>query len=131
MSKGTSTIKLGGKEWTLRFDMNAIAIIGERFDIKLRPGKIEDDLKALGEHPFPLSAPRTILWAGLLHADEDLAEKTVGSWVDFENVGEVLECFFAQLPGMSPEAEESVRAALGADTNVSSDQAKAATTANS
>lgn len=129
MSKGTGTIELGGKERTLRYDLNAIAILGDRLDIRLRPGRIEEDLAALGDHAFPLSAPRTILWAGLLHADPELEESKVGSWVDFENVGEVLECFFAQLPGMSPEAEESVRAALGAEANTSSVQAKEVATA--
>lgn len=129
MSK--STIRLGGKDHTLRFDMNAIAVIGERFDIKLRPGKIEEDLKALGDHALPLSAPRTILWAGLLHADPELAEQTVGSWVDFENVGEVLECFFALLPKMSPEAEGSVRAALGVDTSLQNESEEEPTKASS
>lgn len=124
------TLKLGGEDRKIRFDLNAIATIGERFDIRLRPGRIEEDLKALGEHAFPLSAPRTILWAGLLHADPELDEMLVGSWVDFENVGEVLECFFAQLPGMSPEAEKSVRAALGAE-NKSGGQGKEQKTATS
>lgn len=113
MSKGTA-ITIGDEERHLRFDMNALAEIEERLDIELRPGAIEEDLIALAAKPMRLATTaRVILWAGLIHENKELTLEEVGSWVDFQNVGDVMQGFFEQLPEMSPEAEESVRTALG------------------
>ena len=86
------TVRLGGAERRLRYDLNAIAEIGERLGIRVRLDRIREDL--LG-HPLPLSALRTLVWAGLLHEDPTLTETTVGSWITTDNVAEVLAAFFA------------------------------------
>ena len=129
MSKGTK-INIGGRERVLRYDLNAGEEIEERLDVLLRPGSIEEDLRELANTPMPLmKTAKIVLWAGLIREEPELTLQECGSWVDFENVGEIFKSFLSQLPEMSPEAEESIRAALGADTNPSSDHEKEMTTA--
>ena len=84
-------LELGGKERRLRFDLNAVAEIGERLDITVRLDELGKDLMS---KPLPLSALRILLWAGLRHEDSELTPETVGSWVDQDNIREVAERFF-------------------------------------
>ena len=97
MSNGnTVVLNLGGKERRVRYNLNAIAEIGDRLEIKVRLDNLGADL--LGRE-LPLRALRTILWAGLIHEDESLTEKEVGGWVDQDNLSEVLEGFFGLFAG--------------------------------
>ena len=91
MAGRTVAIKLGGKERQLKYDLNAIAEIGERLKISVRLDKFQEDLMST---PLPLSAIRIMLWAGLRHEDPDLTPEQVGAWVDLDNIGEVWERFF-------------------------------------
>ena len=100
--KGTLLKDFGGQDRYLRFDANAWAELGDRLGLTLRLGSFQKDLM---ETPLPLSALRTFIWAGLLHAEPGLDEKTVGSWIDEENMAEVLGAFFVRFGGMSPGAE--------------------------
>ena len=104
MSNGnTVVLNLGGKERRVRYDLNAIAEIGDRLDIKVRLDNLGADL--LGRE-LPLRALRTILWAGLIHEDENLTEQEVGKWVGQDNMGEVLEGFFGLFGGIGAEEKE-------------------------
>lgn len=85
-------MKLGGKERQLRYDLNAIAEVGERLGIEVRLDQLGSDLL---DKPLPLSALRIILWAGLRHEDDTLTPEDVGAWVDQDNIGEVMQCFFS------------------------------------
>lgn len=96
MDGNTITLELGGKIRRLRYDLNAIAEIGERLDINVRLSNLGADLL---ERELPLKAVRTILWAGLVHEDAELTEQTVGSWVDQDNLAEVMERFFGLFGG--------------------------------
>lgn len=107
--KGT-LLNIGGKDRYLRYDANAWAAIGERLGVKIRLGHFQEDLMAT---ELPLSAPRTIVWAGLLHAEPELTEQEVGSWIDEENWREVLEAFFSRFGGTSPQVQETLRSVMG------------------
>ena len=91
MAGRTVTIELGGKERHLKYDLNAIAEIGERLDITIRLQRFAEDLMST---PLPFSALRVILWAGLVHEDSDLTPQQVGAWVDLDNMQEVWDRFF-------------------------------------
>lgn len=88
--KGTK-ITIGDRKRTLRYDLNAISEIGDRLGMKIRISHIQEDLL---DHPMPLSAIRTLIWAGLIHEDEELTEKEVGAGVDMDNLPDVLRDFF-------------------------------------
>ena len=103
--KGTLLKDFGGRDRHLRYDANAWAELGDRLGLTLRLGSFQKDLL---EKPLPLSALRTFVWAGLLHDDPALDEKTVGSWIDEDRLPEVLSAFFSRFGGMSPEAESPV-----------------------
>jgi len=85
------TLKLGGKGRTLRYDLNAIAELGDRLEIRVRLDHLQEDLLGV---PLPLSSLRLLLWAGLIHEAKDLTPEEVGAWVDMENIAEVTQGFF-------------------------------------
>lgn len=91
MDGKTVVLELGGKERRLSYDLNAVAEIGERLGIRIRLGTLGSDLL---QQEIPLRALRTLLWAGLIHAEPELTEEEVGAWVTQDNVQEVMERFF-------------------------------------
>ncbi len=91
MAGRTVTIELGGKERHLKYDLNAIAEIGERLNITVKLNSFAEDLMSTPLNP---SALRVLLWAGLRHEDADLTVEQAGAWVDLDNIGEVWERFF-------------------------------------
>ena len=58
------------------------------------------------DKPLPLSSLRTILWAGLVHENKDLTPEEVGGWVDQENFGEVMRCFFSLFGKISLQPDQ-------------------------
>ena len=68
------------KKRTIRFTLNALAEIEDALGVPL---------SKLSEVELGVKTVRTMLWAGLLHEDDELTEKQVGNWVDFENLEEV------------------------------------------
>ncbi|MHB8171210.1 MAG: hypothetical protein ACYDG6_06675 [Thermincolia bacterium] len=77
----TVRLDLGDKQRTLRFDLNALILLEEKFgDITFLP---------LDGKNIKLSAVRTLLWVGLVHEDESLTEKEVGSWIDLNNMHQI------------------------------------------
>ena len=107
MAGRTVTIELGGKERHLKFDLNAIAEIGERLDITI---SFENFVKDLMSTQIPFSALRVILWAGLRHEDPDLTPEQVGAWVDLDNMQQVMDRFFTLFGGkFSAKVEEQIK----------------------
>jgi hypothetical protein len=107
MDGKTTTLKLGGQERTLCYDLNALAEIGERLKIKIRLSHLSEDL--MGQE-FELGALRTIFWAGFIHAEPDLTEKEAGAWMTSENMGECLEGFFALFGGIAEGVTKTTEA---------------------
>lgn len=120
MSEGnTVALDLGGEERRLRYDLNAIAEIGERLDITVRLDSLGQDLLT---KDLPLKTLRVLIWAGLIWENEKLTEKQVGAWITTDNIVEVANAFFALfggigaaiLPpevlktGISPEKEKEI-----------------------
>jgi hypothetical protein len=65
------------KQRRLRYDLTALADIEERLGV--------DSITEFFEQPLKFSTIRTILWAGLIHEDENLTEREVGRWIDGDN----------------------------------------------
>ena len=53
MATQAVTVRLGGKERTLKYTLRAVSQIGERLGIKLRLNHLDEDLTST---PLPLSA---------------------------------------------------------------------------
>jgi hypothetical protein len=68
---GTS-IEIGGKRRTLRYDLNALAEIEEKTG---RP------ISQVSELNVDMRTVRAIVWAGFIHAEPDLTLQEVGSWI--------------------------------------------------
>ena len=101
-----TTINLGGKDRTIKFDLNAYA------ELELKYGSVEKAMDAL--QTGSVSALRNILWAGLIHSEAVFDTVTgdvvsyaitpyqVGSWIepsDMQAVSTSLsEAIIATLP---------------------------------
>lgn len=94
--KKSFPIELGGTTRKVRFDLNAFIELEDKY------GSIDLALKELDKGN--IKAIRTILWAGLIHEDENLSEKQVGKWVDFENLAVVAEGLGKGLVSAMPDA---------------------------
>ena len=83
-----STIKLD-KVRTLVYDMNAFIEMEDRY------GSVDEAMKALDGGS--IKAIRFILWIGLVHADDTLTEKQVGSLIKLNQLEEVANAVAAAL----------------------------------
>lgn len=83
-----------GVERTLRYDLNAMAEMEDRY------GTVDAAFEAMDNNS--IKAVRFVLWAGLIHEDPNLTEQKVGSLIDMqylqELMGTVGEAFSADLP---------------------------------
>jgi len=91
-------IVLDGKEYTLRFDLNAFAELEEIY------GSVEEALKKMEEGS--LKAIRSLIWVGLLHQNEHLTQKQVGSMITFNNLEELGKALAEAMEGAMPKIEQ-------------------------
>lgn len=71
-----------GVERTLKFDLNAMAEMEDRY------GSVDAAFEMLDKNS--IKAVRFILWAGLIHADPSLTEQQVGSLIDVKYLQELM-----------------------------------------
>jgi len=83
-----------GVERTLVFDLNAMAELEDKY------GSVDAAFEMLDKNS--IKALRFILWAGLIHEDENLTERQVGSLIDMQYMQEIMgtlgEAFEADMP---------------------------------
>lgn len=83
-----------GVERTIKFDLNAMAELEDKY------GSVEAAFELLDKNS--IKALRFILWAGLIHEDESLTEKQVGSLIDMRYMQEIMgtlgSAFEADMP---------------------------------
>ena len=88
-----------GVERSIKFDLNAMAELEDKY------GTVDAAFEALDNSS--IKALRFILWAGLVHGDESLTEKHVGSLIDMSNISSIMstvgEAFNNDLPTEVPE----------------------------
>lgn len=88
-----------GVERTIKFDLNAMAELEDKY------GSVDEAFAQLDNNS--IKALRFILWAGLVHEDENLTERKVGSLIDvrfMQNIiGTLGEAFEADMPVEKPE----------------------------
>lgn len=79
--RGEVTVELD-RTRVLKYDLNALEAIEEKLGVELKDmDKVKMGIKNI----------KAILWAGLIHEDEDLTERQVGAMVDVTNLEEVQE----------------------------------------
>ena len=83
-----------GVERVIKFDLNAMAELEDKY------GSVDAAFEALDDGS--IKAVRFILWAGLIHADDSLTERQVGSLIDMtfmsNLMGSLGEAFGADMP---------------------------------
>lgn len=93
--KGTS-VKLGGKVRTLKFDLNSLCVLGEKFE------NIDDAFNGLEKRDFKII--RTLIYCVLASdEDEDFTEKDAGSLVTLANITDVVDALSEALSEAMPE----------------------------
>ena len=114
MATQTVELELGGKVRQLKYTLWSVGKMGDHLGVELRINKLSEDLMGI---PLPISALGELLWAGLVHEDENLTPDDVSRWVDQDNVKEVLDAFFSLFGGqLSETARQSVEQKLGMGT---------------
>lgn len=78
--RGESKIVLGDKEYTLRFDLNALVELEDKMGVPL---------SEMGEMKITIRNVRSMLWAGVLHQEPEITEQEIGKFVDMDNMEEV------------------------------------------
>lgn len=90
------------KERTIRFTLNSFADLEERY------GSIDVAMNTLQDGS--IKGLRTLLWAGLIHEDEQLTERQVGNMIDMSSLTEltvhVTEALELSLPPQLEPATE-------------------------
>jgi hypothetical protein len=108
-TKATSIVLSDGKTRTIRFDLNAMAEIEERY------GNIQTAFSKL-EEGGSMKAVRFILWAGLVHEDEALTERQIGGLIDIKELKDIMEklgeALQADMPAVSAEEAAAAKAKL-------------------
>lgn len=69
----------------LRYDMNALCELEDVFDKPIM------EVLAEIETGMSIKLVRAVLWAGLIHEDEELTQRQVGTMIDMSNIMEVQE----------------------------------------
>ena len=87
------------KERHLKFDLNAMAAYEEATGESLLGGLAKESIGA--------RQLRALLWACLIHEDEKLTLKEVGSWINTDNIEEISGRISAAFQSAIPESEES------------------------
>lgn len=87
------------KERHLKFDLNAFAELEERY------GSVDAALDALEKGS--IKAIRTIVWAGLLHEEETLTARQVGSWIGLEHLETLSKALNKAMTDALPEKTEA------------------------
>ena len=86
-----------GIERELRYTLNSFALIEEKY------GTIDNAMEALKSGS--IAAIRFVLWAGLIHEDENLSEHYVGSQIDLSDLEDLAEKMNKAMMGDLPQDE--------------------------
>lgn len=105
--KDTSITLSDGVERHLKFDLNALAEIEDKF------GTVDAGFEELDKGS--IKAVRFILWAGLVHEDESLTEQRVGSLIDIQYLQSIMQ---SMGDAMQKDMPESANANAGAAAKV-------------
>jgi len=89
-----------GVERKLRYTLNSFALIEEKY------GTMDKAMEAL--ESGSIIAIRYILWAGLIHEDENLSEHYVGSQIDLSDLEDLAEKMNKAMMGDLPQDDEVV-----------------------
>lgn len=93
------------KERSLKLDLNAMVAFEEVTGHSLMGGTFKS------EDMTPRDL-RALLWACLIHEDETLTEKQVGSWISADNMAEIADRLNESFEVAMPKSEEKAEAPL-------------------
>jgi hypothetical protein len=86
-----------GVERKLRYTLNSFALIEEKY------GTIDKAMEILKSGS--IAAIRFVLWAGLIHEDENLSEHYVGNQIDLSDLENIAEKMNKAMMGDLPQDE--------------------------
>jgi hypothetical protein len=90
------------KERTVIFDLNSLVEIEDKFD-----AGIDDVMEKLeNKDSKKMATLRFLLWVGLIHEDESLTEKQVGSLITMENMGEIFGALVGAFTSSMPSKQQ-------------------------
>jgi len=114
-----TSIVLGGQIRALRYEMNALPELEGVLKLTLAEIGVRFKKGKVGTREV-----RALVWAGLLHADEDLSLRQVGDWLteadflkDSATRDKIMERVFEALAESFPDAAKETKDAEAVDPN--------------
>lgn len=102
-SKDVKIVLNDGVERTLKYDLNAMAELEDKY------GSVDTAFEMLDKNS--IKAVRFILWAGLIHEEPELTEQKVGSLIDIKYLqnlsGKLNEAFTNDMPHDEEKGDEA------------------------
>jgi hypothetical protein len=83
--KKSVRVNLGGRFRYLRYDFNALIALEEALGVPI------SQWKDIINEQMGVRTLRTLVWAGLLHEDENLSERDVGAVLDITKIDDLSE----------------------------------------
>lgn len=99
-SKGTPITLNDGVERELKFTLNALAEMEDRY------GSVDEAFKQLDNGS--IKAVRFVLWAGLMHNDDSLTERQVGNLIDTQCMEGIMKQLSAAFDNDMTKEDEGV-----------------------
>lgn len=109
-SKSVPITLQDGKERHLRFTLNALAELEDRY------GSVEEAFKKV-EGGTSIKALRTVIWAGLIWEDPDITEQDVGNLIDIAYMQEMIEALGGAFEADMPQTDSNAPAKLPAGSD--------------
>lgn len=100
------TIVLGGKEYEVALDMNAICDLEERYGSFENAAKTLDDIGQDFSKPDVMKNIRFILCVMLRHTDESMTEKQAGRLMTMQDMQHIMDSLGEAMGASVPETDE-------------------------
>lgn len=105
-SEGGTTIILGGKEYIIAMDFNAICDLEEKYGSFDKAIKILESIGQDFSKPGVMKNMRFILCTMLRHTDEEMTERKAGKLITTGNMQKIMDALGKAMYGTSTEVED-------------------------
>ncbi|HEX3018549.1 MAG TPA: hypothetical protein VHP31_11955 [Caproicibacter sp.] len=105
-SSSAKTIELGGKEYEIALDLNAICELEERYGSFDKAAKVLDGIGQDFKKPGAMHDIRFLLCTMLHHTDESLTERQVGKLMTMSEMQNIIDSLGEAMHNSAPQADD-------------------------
>lgn len=105
-SEGGKVMTLGGKEYTIVMDFNAICDLEDKYGSFEKANKVLDSIGQDFKKPGAMKDIRFLLYVMLRHTDDEITERQVGKLITQDNMQEVMNSLGKAMYGTPTEVDD-------------------------